>query len=102
MVWITHPDVPGSLADVAQEAFERVLEPRGWEETLSPEERAQEVDAARERLRATSADTVDDVLAAVGDDPVKAQAALDAERDGKNRKTLITALERIANPEQGD
>lgn len=42
--------------------------------------------------------TVDEVLAAVGDDPVKAAAALDAERSGKNRKTLIEALAAIADP----
>lgn len=35
------------------------------------------------------------VLDEVGDDPVKAAAALDLERDGKNRPTLISKLEAI-------
>lgn len=39
---------------------------------------------------------VQEVLDAVGDDPLKAAAALSAERDGKNRSTLISALEAIA------
>lgn len=40
--------------------------------------------------------TVADVLAAVGEDPAKAATALAAERDGKNRSSLIRALEAIA------
>jgi hypothetical protein len=40
--------------------------------------------------------TVAEVLEAVGDDPEKAAAALAAERDGKNRSSLIRALEAIA------
>lgn len=43
--------------------------------------------------------TVDEVLAEVGDDPDKAQRALVAERAGKNRTTLIAALEPIARGE---
>lgn len=39
---------------------------------------------------------VDDVLAWVGDDPDKADRALDAERAGKNRTTLVSSLESIA------
>lgn len=41
--------------------------------------------------------TVAEVLDAVGDDPAKAAAALTAERDGKNRTSLIRALEAIAS-----
>jgi hypothetical protein len=44
-------------------------------------------------------DRVEDVLAEVGDDPEKAAAALAAERDGKNRTTLVSKLESISNPE---
>jgi hypothetical protein len=102
MVWITHPDLPGSRQEVPESVLERVLGPRGWEEAPSPEELDRQVERARLDLQETTAEKVDDVLAAVGDDPVKAEAALDAERDGKGRKTLIAALERIVNPEQGD
>lgn len=40
--------------------------------------------------------TVAAVLEAVGEDPVRASAALASERDGKNRASLIRALEAIA------
>jgi len=40
--------------------------------------------------------TITEVLDWVGDDPARAQAALDAERDGANRSTLISQLESIA------
>jgi hypothetical protein len=43
-----------------------------------------------------AAGTVADVLAEVGDDPVKAAAALDLEHAGRQRTTLIGALEDIA------
>jgi hypothetical protein len=39
--------------------------------------------------------SVKDVLAWVGDDPEKAQAALDAEKAGEQRSTLISKLENI-------
>lgn len=39
--------------------------------------------------------TVDRVRERVGDDPEKAQRALDAERAGQNRSTLVAALESI-------
>lgn len=38
-----------------------------------------------------------EILAEVGDDPLKAQVALDAERAGKARSTLISALEAIVS-----
>jgi hypothetical protein len=43
--------------------------------------------------------TIAEVLAWVGNDPERAQAALDAEYDGANRSTLITQLEAIAAKE---
>jgi hypothetical protein len=39
--------------------------------------------------------TVDEVLGWVGDDPDRAQKALNAERDGQNRSSLIAKLEAI-------
>jgi hypothetical protein len=44
--------------------------------------------------------TVSDVLAWVGEDPGRAQAALDHERQDQGRSTLITRLEAIASEEQ--
>lgn len=42
-------------------------------------------------------DRIVDVLAEVGDDKDKAAAALEAERAGKNRPSLIEKLEQITN-----
>jgi hypothetical protein len=41
--------------------------------------------------------TIAEVLEAVGDDPVKAEAALEAERQGKNRSTLTQKLADVAD-----
>ena len=45
-------------------------------------------------------DKIDDILAEVGDDKEKAAAALEAEKAGKNRSTLVTKLEAIISPDQ--
>lgn len=41
--------------------------------------------------------SVDEVLAEVGDDKDKAAAALEAEKAGKNRSTLVTKLQAIVD-----
>lgn len=46
--------------------------------------------------------TVQDVLDWVGDDPARAQEALDAEQAGQQRSTLIAQLESIAAKEATD
>lgn len=46
--------------------------------------------------------TVQEVLDWVGDDPARAEQALEAERLGAGRSTLITRLEAIASPTQED
>lgn len=46
-------------------------------------------------------DTVAGVLKAVGDDPDAARDALDAEKAGKNRATLIEALEKVIDDAEG-
>jgi hypothetical protein len=46
--------------------------------------------------------TVQDVLDWVGDDPGRAQEALDAEQAGQARSTLIARLEAIASTTQED
>jgi len=46
--------------------------------------------------------TVQDVLDWVGDDPERAQEALDAEQAGAGRSTLIAKLEAIASPTMED
>lgn len=43
--------------------------------------------------------TVKGILADVGDDPEKAATALELEKAGENRKTLVEQLEKIANPD---
>ena len=47
------------------------------------------------------AGTVAEVLEWVGNDPERAQAALDAEREGAQRSTLIAQLESLVANEQG-
>lgn len=48
--------------------------------------------------RAAKSATVEEVLAGVGDDPAAAAVALEQEKAGKNRTTLVSKLEAIANP----
>ncbi len=102
MVHITHPDLPDSHQVVPESVFETVLEARGWTRTTSPEEDARAVQAAIVEQQANQVldQTIDEVLGDVAGDPIRAEAALAAERDGKNRKTLITELQRILD--QGD
>lgn len=51
----------------------------------------------------TSAEgTIKDVLAAVGEDPTKAAAALETEKAGENRTTLVSKLEAIVASGTGD
>lgn len=49
-------------------------------------------------VETTADDNVDTILGEVGDDPVKAAAALKIEKAGKNRTTLVSKLKTIANP----
>lgn len=61
------------------------------EEGFLAEVKADDGNAAKEP-------TVAEVLAEVGDDQAKAAAALEAEKAGKNRTSLVSKLEAIANP----
>lgn len=80
--------------DIGTEDRERVLR-------LGDAEEVEEVPALPEFDPATLGQaTIDVILGWVGDDKVKAQQALDAEtaEGGKNRKTLIEALNAIIEP----
>lgn len=48
----------------------------------------------------SSDDNIATILDSVGDDPVKAAAALEIEKAGKNRSTLVPKLEAIASQDQ--
>ncbi len=85
---IVHPDLPGQTGDVAESAYHEVLRHHGWQPAPAPAE-APDVDGL----------TVAEVLNEVGDDPAKAAAALDAERDSRDRTTLVAALEQIVQPD---
>ena len=50
-----------------------------------------------EEPKPDTSDRVEDILAAVGNDKAKAAEALDQEKAGKNRSTLIGKLEAIVN-----
>jgi hypothetical protein len=54
-------------------------------------------DASQEDGECPPSGSVEEVKTWVGDDPQRAQSALDAERDGQNRSTLIAHLEGIVN-----
>lgn len=80
-VTLTHPDLPDvTLERERGDAW--VLERSGW--VISGGSAATD-------------GTVAEVLSAVGDDPTKAAAALEAERNAKNRSSLVGQLEAIAN-----
>jgi hypothetical protein len=83
---ITHPET-GQSATVTDRQYDLVWRFTGW---LPDDPTAPAAEPENS--------TIDEVLAAVGDDPALAAAALDAEQAGKNRKTLIAALERITTP----
>lgn len=79
-----HPDVEGT-ALLPSTAFRHMP---GWAPVDSSQKVPSPVDG-----------TVDEVLAAVGDDPVKARVALTAEQAStKPRTTLVEALSNIADP----
>ena len=84
------------------------FEARGWVvyDAAAEERERLEVEAAAVAAAAVAAasapalveENVDDVLAAVGDDPVLAAAAWDAESAGRGRVTLLAALAEIKDP----
>lgn len=84
---IVHPLNPPNVIDVPVDVFETVWKPLGWVAHLDP------VDPG--------AGTVEEVLAAVKDNPVAAREVLDAERVGRRRKTLMDPLDQIANTPAG-
>ena len=53
--------------------------------------------AAKDDSTEPATDTVEAILAEVGDDKTKAAAALETEKAGKNRSTLVPKLEAIIN-----
>ena len=72
---------------------------RTHREVEIPDERAHEYEGRRHYTRIEEAPlevpegTIGDILAWVGDDPARAEAALDAELAGKRRKTLVESLQ---------
>jgi hypothetical protein len=109
---VRHPDTGGE-AIVPVESLP-LHEPRGWEpfgeEADDPAvlliqadtERADAAEAAaaqaEQAAESTEGGTVAEVLAAVGDDPTAARAALDAEQAKDHpRSTLVARLEQIAD-----
>lgn len=63
---------------------------------------AEEESAAAEADEPVPAGNMDVVLAWVGDDPARAEAAREAEREGKGRTTLIEALDKITAEPTGE
>lgn len=57
----------------------------------------QPVEAPQTDVQAVPEGSIKDVLAWVGEDATKAQNALDAEKSGEKRTTLISKLEAIIN-----
>lgn len=79
------------LAKVIDELVDELV--TGASPTASSSSSAEALDAGAE---AALRGRVGDVLAWVGDDPERAQRALESEVSGKKRSTLITELERLA------
>lgn len=71
---------------------------RTHREVEIPDDRADEYDGRKHYTRLPDLTlevpegTIGDILAWVGDDPARAELALDAELAGKRRKTLVDAL----------
>lgn len=86
VVTVVHED--GRTARMTTDRLARVAD-RGW----------RVVDPTKV-VETSSDDNIATVLDEVGDDPVKAAAALDIERAGKNRSTLVSKLETIASQDQ--
>lgn len=83
----------GETIEVADRIAERLCEqPRNWVDPDAPADAP--ADTAPEG-------TIADVLAWVGTDPVRAAAALAAERDGKGRKKLLDQLEQLVTDRGG-
>lgn len=86
--------------------FVRIRNPETGDEAMVPQSAVQHIDGF---VLANPADvagdvaelTVHEVVADVGSDPVKAAAALQVEKSGRNRPTLTTQLDRIANQKEG-
>lgn len=87
-VEVRHPGL-GSTARVPAGAARALVREGGWQYT-DPSS-----------VISTEDSNIAEVLTQVGDDPVKARAALDAEKAGKNRSTLTSKLAEIvgATPE---
>jgi hypothetical protein len=82
---LTHPNLdPSTIVESDDEDYTSVLQRHGWVEA-----------PALPALPELAAATVKDILAEVGDDPDLAAAAIEEERAGKNRKSLIRQLEQI-------
>jgi hypothetical protein len=92
---IYHPELDID-AHVDPEAFPTYAL-RGWVDADAPPP-PPAVPAAETQAEMTR----DQILESVGDNPLFAAAALEAEQAGKNRKTLVAALERIIGPHETD
>lgn len=86
--WIemVHPDFPGSQRLPNNPPALAGAREKGW------------ITVAEASAVDTESLTVKEVLELVDGDPVKAESALAAERAGKNRTSLISALEAVAAP----
>jgi hypothetical protein len=96
----------GSVAEIPADAAD-AHEARGWEPLTDArtygQAQQERADFEAEALEAAQAaaeavdqgGTVAEVLADVGDDPDKAQAALEAEQAGKQRVSLMNALSKV-------
>lgn len=93
-------DAHGALSPEEQGAEGRALA------SAPDDEIAQALADGRDRFSYVAADfagqTIKAVLETVGDDPAAARSALEAERAGQQRVTLVSALEEIAASDEDD
>lgn len=89
-------DVAGRVRDAMAEHKETV-EAEADQDEVGPRDAGDHAGETETSDDEVPEGSINDVMSWVGDDPDRAQRALDAERAGLNRTTLIAQLEAITN-----
>lgn len=86
---------------IAEESLRRHLD-RGWLEKVAAPAAPETETEPETDPDAVPTGTIDEVLAWVGEDRVRAEQALEAERANQKRTTLVGQLEKLAAPSAQD
>lgn len=88
---------PYAAPDAPNVEVARVLTPAPVVDSFDQTVAEKPVEAPQTEVATVPEGSIKEVLAWVGEDATKAQAALDAEKSGDKRTTLISKLEAIIN-----